>query len=90
MKKSRLVLGFSLAIAFGLCAVAFLGQSTGPLLADGAVAPQSFQGGNVTIAAKNATPLTRVAACLPEGSSCSKGSDCCSGSCLPQHSKCGR
>jgi hypothetical protein len=35
-------------------------------------------------------PLTQLAACLPQGSSCSKGGDCCSGNCDPKHNKCAR
>lgn len=33
---------------------------------------------------------TRVAACLPEGSPCSKAGDCCSQNCGHVHSKCTR
>jgi hypothetical protein len=38
---------------------------------------------------KISTSFKRVAACLPEGSSCSNAGDCCSGFCRPR-GKCGR
>jgi hypothetical protein len=47
MTFSKLSLGVSLA-AFVFCVFAVLGPSTGPLLADGAVAPRSFQSGGVS------------------------------------------
>ena len=47
MKFSKLLRGFPLA-AFVLCAV--FGVNTGPLLADGTVAPRSFQSGGVSAA----------------------------------------
>jgi hypothetical protein len=94
MKASKLLLGFSLTLT--LCAIAFLGESTGPLLADGTVAPSSFQTNVISPSAKDAqsapkdrsTPLMRVAACLPAGASCNKDADCCTQSCTPMHHKC--
>jgi hypothetical protein len=41
MKVLKLLLGFSLVLAFVLCVFALLGQSTSPLLADGTDAPRS-------------------------------------------------
>jgi hypothetical protein len=47
MTFSKLPPGVPLA-AFVFCVFALLGPSTGPLLADGAVAPHSFQSGGVS------------------------------------------
>ena len=47
MTFSKLPLGISLA-AFVFCVCAILGQSTGPLLADGTVALRSHQSGGVS------------------------------------------
>jgi hypothetical protein len=47
MTFSKLPLGISLA-AFGFCVFTVLGPSSGPLLADGTVAPRSFQSGGVS------------------------------------------
>jgi hypothetical protein len=79
-----------IALAMGL--LAMLSASA---FAGDAVAPQS----QTTSASKNyltttsrmrAAPLMQLAACLPQGSSCSKGGDCCSGNCDPKHNKCAR
>jgi hypothetical protein len=94
MKASKLLLGFSLTLT--LCAIAFLSQSTGPLLANGTAAPSSFQTNVISPSAKDAqsapknrsTPLTKIAACLPGGASCNSNADCCSQSCLPMHHSC--
>jgi hypothetical protein len=40
VKESKLLLRFSLTTAFVFCVFSFLGQSTGPLLADGALVLQ--------------------------------------------------
>jgi hypothetical protein len=40
VKESKLLLRFSLITAFVFCVFGFLGQSTSPLLADGALAPK--------------------------------------------------
>jgi hypothetical protein len=32
----------------------------------------------------------KVAACLPDGASCDKNGDCCTGNCASRHHKCGR
>jgi hypothetical protein len=78
-----------LTTAISLCVFALLGEGTGPLLADGTVVPQLFQNSVVTSKVRIA-PLTKVAACMPQDSSCTKGSDCCSGFCDPRHNKCGK
>jgi hypothetical protein len=92
MKVTKLLPRLSLSITFALSVFAFLSQSTGSLLADGAVAPQSLRTGSVSATSPKITiaPLTKVAACLPQGSSCAKAGDCCSGNCDPQHGKCQR
>jgi hypothetical protein len=79
MKNLKLPLGFFFAVGFVLCAA-------GPVLADSTAASNQPSAPS----ARNATPLTRIAACLPLGSSCDKGSDCCSANCAPQHHKCAR
>jgi hypothetical protein len=76
MKDSKL-LGLFFTIAFAVCVA-------GPAFADGTPNESSAR------STRNATPLTRVAACLPLGASCDKGSDCCSANCAPQHHKCAR
>ena len=48
MKVTKLLPRLSLSITFALSVFAFLSQSTGTLLADGAVAPQSFRTGSVS------------------------------------------
>jgi hypothetical protein len=65
-------------------AIAFVVYVAGPLLADSTPNQSSTQ------STRNATPLTRIAACLPAGATCDKGSDCCTGNCTPQHHVCGR
>jgi hypothetical protein len=77
MRNLKVPIGFFVAIAFVLCA-------SGPLLADGTPNQSSAQ------SMRNATPVTRVAACLPDGAACNSGGDCCTGNCAPQHHKCGR
>src|SRR5580704_15171527 len=77
MRNLKLLLGLFFAIAFVSCVA-------GPLLAD------STPNQSSALSTRNATPLTRIAACLPLGSSCDKGSDCCSANCAPQHHKCAR
>jgi hypothetical protein len=94
MKTSKLLLGLFVTLTF--CVLVFLAQSTGPLLADGTVAPSAFQINVITSAGKDTqsapkdrfTPLMRVAACLPAGASCNKDADCCTQSCTPMHHKC--
>jgi hypothetical protein len=77
MRNLKLLLRLFFAVAFVLCV-------TGPLLADNTLNQPS------ALSTRNATPLTRIAACLPLGASCDKGSDCCSANCAPQHHKCAR
>jgi hypothetical protein len=59
MTFSKLPLGVSLT-AFAFCVFAVLGPSTRPLLADGAVAPRSFQSGSVS--ASEVTALSALPA----------------------------
>jgi hypothetical protein len=59
MTFSKPPLGVSLA-AFAFCVFAVLGPSTRPLLADGAVAPRSFQSGSVS--ASEVTALSALPA----------------------------
>jgi hypothetical protein len=58
-----------------------------PLLAEGTSVQQTFKSSTAWV---KTIPLTKVAACLPDGSSCSKGGDCCDGICDSKHNKCGR
>ena len=58
MTPSKLPLGVSLAAFF--CVFAVLGPSTGPLLANGTVAPRSFQSGGVS--ASEVTALSALPA----------------------------
>ena len=73
----------AMVLATGLLAVSSIS-----VLAEDTVAPPSPAIGSKLYSAK--TPTIQVAACLPQGSSCSKGGDCCSGNCDPKHNKCGR
>ena len=91
MRMSKLLLGLFLCIATYLC------QSTRPLLADSTGVLQSFRISLITPSAANksatenpSAPRTKVSACLPGGSSCTKAGDCCSGDCEAKHNKCGR
>jgi len=77
MRNLKFLLGLCFAIAVVVCA-------TGPLSADGTPNPTAAQ------SMRNASPVTRVAACLPGGAACNSGGECCSGNCTPQHHKCGR
>jgi hypothetical protein len=85
VKKSKLLLRFSLTAVFVFCVFGFLGQSTGPLLADGALVPQavSYSPGDAT--SSPAGPLapakTIRMACYAAKARCVKDSDCCSGHC---------
>jgi hypothetical protein len=69
---------------FVLCVSALLGLSTGPLLADGTIAPRSFQSGGVA-AFENGFRRAQVVvqACKPSGAACSLPGECCSNSCVP-------
>ena len=83
MKVSKLLLRFSLSAAFVFCVFGSLGQSTGPLLADGALVlqPVSYSPGDAT--SSPAGPLapakTIRMACYAAKARCVKDSDCCSG-----------
>ena len=85
MKESKLLLGFSLTTAFVFCIFAFLGQSTRPILADGALLPQPV---SYSLAEATPSPAAPIAgaktirmACYPLRGGCTKDSDCCSGHC---------
>ncbi|MGA8481386.1 MAG: hypothetical protein WB696_25740 [Chthoniobacterales bacterium] len=80
MKESKLQLVIT---ALVLCVFAFLGQSTRPMLADGAIVPQP-----VSYSPMDATPSGSMArtkkirmACYPVGGECLKNSECCTGFC---------
>jgi hypothetical protein len=85
VKISKLLLGFSLTIAFISCVFAFLGQSTRPMLADGAIVPQPVSyspmvGASIASGLTARTSKLRMA-CYPAGGECTKNSDCCTGFC---------
>jgi hypothetical protein len=85
VKKSKSLLGFFLTTAFVFCVFGFLGQSTGPLLADGALVPVSYSPGEAISSPTGSTPATKAIrmACYSARARCSKDSDCCSGHCNP-------
>ena len=85
MKESKLQVEFSLITRFVFCVFAFLGQSTGPLLADATLALQSVSYSSVETrtsptGSMAGTKKIRIA-CYPARSGCTKDSDCCSGHC---------
>jgi hypothetical protein len=72
-----------LPLAFALCAFAFLGQSTGPVLADGFQHVSLLTSPNPN---SSPTPLQLrarlVAACLANHLGCSSDGECCSHRCV--------
>ena len=85
MKVSKLLLRFALTAAFVFCVFGFLGHSTGPLLADGALVPElvSYSPGDATSSPTMAASKTIRMACYAAGGRCTKDSDCCGGHCNP-------
>jgi hypothetical protein len=85
VKESKLLLRFSLITAFVFCVFGFLGQSTGPLLADGALVPEpvSYSSGDAISSPTGSTAATKTIrmACYPARARCTKDSDCCTGHC---------
>jgi hypothetical protein len=85
VKGSKLLLRFSLTSAFVFCVFGFLAQSTGPLLADGALAPElvSYSPGDAMPSPRGSmvSPKTIRMACYPARARCAKDSDCCTGHC---------
>ncbi len=84
MKVSKLLFGFSLTIAFVLCVFSFLGQSTRPLLADGAIVPQpvSYSPMDASSSSGSMARTNKIRmACYPKGGECTRNSDCCTGYC---------
>lgn len=83
--KSGTLLGFFLTISFISCVFATLGQSTRPMLADGAVMPQyvSYSPMETTSSPSGSMARTKKIrmACYPVGGECTKNSDCCTGFC---------
>ena len=83
MKESKLLLRLSLITAFVFCVFGFLGQSTGPLLADGALAPKlvSYSPGDAIASPAGSAAATETIrmACYSARARCVKDSDCCSG-----------
>ena len=83
--NSKPLLGFFVAISFVSCVFAFLGQSTRPTLADGAIVPQPvsyspMDGAFIPSGLTARTSKLRMA-CYPAGVGCTKNSDCCTGFC---------
>jgi hypothetical protein len=87
VKESKLLLRFSLITAFVFCVFGFLGQSTGPLFADGALAPKlvSYSPGDAIASPAGSAAATKTIkmACYAAGGRCTKDSDCCGGHCNP-------
>jgi hypothetical protein len=84
VKESKLLLRFSLTAAFVFCVFGLLGQSTGPLLADGALVPEFVlysPGDAISSPTGAATNKTIRMACYPARARCTKDSDCCAGHC---------
>jgi hypothetical protein len=85
VKESKLLLRFCLTTAFVFCVFSFLGQSTGPVLADSALAPQAVSyspGDAISSPAGLMTPTETIRmACYAAKARCVKDSDCCTGHC---------
>jgi hypothetical protein len=85
MKGSKSLVGFSRAVLIASI-FAFLGQSTGPVLADTTSAPQfvSYSSVDTTSSPPGSMVQTKRIrlACYRGGSNCTKQSDCCSDACL--------
>jgi hypothetical protein len=85
MKISRLLLGFFVTIAFISCVFAFLGRSTRPMMADGAILPQPVSYSPMDAMSSLSGSMARTkkirTACYPVGGECTKNSDCCTGFC---------
>jgi len=83
VKESKRLLRFSFIVAFVFCVFGVLGQSTGPLLADGGTVAVSYSPGDATSSSPGtmATKIIRMA-CYPARAGCVKDSDCCSGHCI--------
>ena len=85
MKISRLLFGFFVTIALISCVFAFLGQSTRPMLADGAIAPRPVSYSPTDAISSPSGSMARTKkirmACYPVGGECEHNSDCCSGFC---------
>jgi hypothetical protein len=82
VKKSKLQL---LTTALVLCVFAFLGQSTRPMLADGAIVPQPVSYSPMDAISSPSDSMARTKkirmACYPAGGECTHNSDCCTGFC---------
>jgi hypothetical protein len=84
VKESKL-LRLSITTAFVFCVFGFLGQSTHPLLADGALVPMavSYSPGDANSATGSMAATKKIRmACYPARAGCVKDSDCCSGHCV--------
>jgi len=82
---SKLPLGLFVMVSFILCVGGFLGETSHPLLADGAIAPQpvSYSAVDAISSPSGAVARTKKIrmACYPVGGECMKNSDCCTGFC---------
>jgi len=82
VKETKLQL---LTTAIVLCVFAFLGQTTHPILADGAIVPQPVSYSPMDGISSPSGPMARTKeirmACYPVGGECTHNSDCCTGSC---------
>jgi hypothetical protein len=81
--NSKPLLGSFIAISLISCVFVFLGQSTRPMLADGAIAPQPVSYSPVDATSSPSSSVARTKkirmACYPVGGECTKNSDCCTG-----------
>jgi len=82
VKGSKLQL---LTTAHLLCVFVFLGQSTCPMLADGAIVRQPVSYSTMDAISLPSGSIVRIKklkmACYPAGGECTKNSDCCTGFC---------
>jgi hypothetical protein len=83
--NSKPLLGSFIAISLISCVFVFLGQSTRPMLADGAIVPQPVSYSPLDAASSPSSSVARSKkirmACYPVGGECTKNSDCCTGFC---------
>jgi hypothetical protein len=83
--NSKPPLGLFIAISFISCVFTFLGQSTRPTLADGAIVSQPVSYSSLDAISSPSGSMARTKrirmACYPVGGECTHNSDCCTGFC---------
>jgi hypothetical protein len=83
--NSKPLLGLLVSISFISCVVAFLGQSTRPMLADDAIVPRAISYSPMKAISSPSGSMARTKkitqGCYPVGGDCTQNSQCCTGFC---------